>query len=88
MLAWNEVFKLLGNCIGKSVEVDWRTTSKEQLLVVRVKVLLDRPISLPTSMALWVDDFKYYIQIEEDRSFPQFEESKRIVGDGDVQDGG
>lgn len=61
MLAWNEVFKLLGNCIGKLVEVDKRTTSKEQLLVVRVKVLLDRPISLPTSMALWVDDFKYYI---------------------------
>lgn len=40
--------------------------SKEQLLVVRVKVLRDRPISLPTLMAVWVDYFKYYIQIEED----------------------
>lgn len=58
--AWNEeVFKLLGNCVGKSLEVDQRTASKEISDEGRVMVILNKP--LPASVALWVEDLTYAI---------------------------
>lgn len=68
MQAWNEaVFKLLRNCVGKSLEVDRRTANKEFFVAGRVKVIMNR--SLPVSVALWVEDIRYAIHIVDD-NFP------------------
>lgn len=55
MHAWREeVFRLLGDCVGVSMEVDQWTISKEILTHGRVKVMLNKvkklPIKIPLSL--------------------------------------
>ena len=39
---WREgVFRILGNCVGRTLEVDHRKTQQENLLFGRVKLLQD-----------------------------------------------
>lgn len=62
--AWNEdIFRLLGNCVGRALMVDTKTTLKENLEVGRVKVFLDRASSLPTVISLWVQDIRFPVEI-------------------------
>lgn len=65
MGAWNEeLFKLVGNCNGKSLEVDRRTANKETFVVGCGKVMLNR--SLLAMVGMWVEDLRYAIHIAED----------------------
>lgn len=65
--AWHEeVFRLIGNCISRIVLVNGSTTSMEDLQDGRIKVLMDKTVSLPCSMPLWVEDLRFFIQIEEE----------------------
>lgn len=65
--AWNEeVFRLLGNCLGRTVLGDSKTSRKEDLEGCQVKVLIDRPVSLPAPMFLWVEDIKFPVEISEE----------------------
>lgn len=65
--AWNkEVFRLLGNCVGRTLVVDGKTTLKEDLEVGRVKLFLDRAGSLPSVVSLWVQDICFLVEIAED----------------------
>lgn len=67
MHTWNEeVFKLLGNCMGRAMEVDQRTTNKEFLASSLMKVMMNRFFSFLVIVTLWVEAFKYQIEIEED----------------------
>lgn len=51
--AWNEnIFRLFGNCVGRALVMDKKTTLKENLEVDKVKVFLDRASSLPTVVSL------------------------------------
>lgn len=82
MWAWNEeVFKLLGNCNGNSLEVDRRTTNKETFVAGCRKVMLNR--SLLAMVGLWVEDLRYAIHIAEDSpAFAQGRENDQVeVGD-------
>lgn len=59
--AWNEeVFRLLGSCMGLTVRVDNRTVQKEDLLVGKVQVFLDRFGSLLAMLPLWVEETRIY----------------------------
>lgn len=50
---WHEeVFKLLGECLGHTVEVDKNTAQKEHLKDGRIKVLLDGRTPLPTTLPI------------------------------------
>lgn len=60
-----EVFCLLGDCLGSTVEVDRRTASKTNLQVRKIKILLDKIVALPLSMSSWVEDCKFPIWVEE-----------------------
>lgn len=53
-------FRLLGDCLGSTVEVDQNTISKKNLSYGRVKVLMGNACSLPVKIPLWVDDLKFF----------------------------
>lgn len=56
--AWREeVFRLLGNCLGATLEVDILTISKEVLTHGRVKVLTGKARKLPVPIGLVI--FRY-----------------------------
>lgn len=62
---WHEdVFKLIGNCLGRTVEVDCRTANKDCLEAGRVKVILDSIVSLPKSVPIWVEEVKFLATVE------------------------
>lgn len=69
---WNEeAFSLLGNCLGRTVRVDRKISQKEDLEVGRVKVILDRSMSLPSFMFLWVEDLIFKVEIGRESGFVQ-----------------
>lgn len=51
---WREVFRLLGDCLGSTLEVDQLTSSKEVLTHGRVKVLVGKVRKLSIQILLWV----------------------------------
>lgn len=61
-----EVFRLIGNCLGWTVEVDCRTANKECLGAGRVKVLLDKSVSLPNYVPIWAEEVKFNAIIDRD----------------------
>ena len=63
---WREgVFKLLGDCVGQTLEVDRRTIQQEDLLFGRVKVLRDEIRSLHKEILLCLDDIQVPVKVEE-----------------------
>lgn len=66
--AWKEgVFRLLGNCLGETTEVDQRTVSKEVLTHGRAKIQLGRVWKLPAQITLWLGDLQIWVVAEEDQ---------------------
>lgn len=57
--AWLErIFRLLGNCLGHTIEVDPKTSSKEVISHGRVKVLLRRVHKFPAQIPLLAGDLQ------------------------------
>lgn len=75
--AWHEeAFRLIiGDCAGKTVEVDARTHEKEVLKEGRVQVLLNSSTILPILVPIWVDDltFTVTLEMEEEEEWDEFE---------------
>lgn len=64
---WREwVFRLLGGCLGRTVEVDPNTISKEVLTHGRLKILAWKICKLPKEICLWVEDLQFTVVVEED----------------------
>lgn len=64
---WREgVFRLLGGCLGQTVEVDDNTMSKEVLSHRRVKIMAGKVCKLPKEIHLWVDDLQFSILVAEE----------------------
>lgn len=61
-----EILRLMGNCLGRTVEVDCRTSNKKCLEAGRVKVLLDRSVSLTNSVPIWAEEVKFNAIIDRD----------------------
>lgn len=59
-------FHRLGDCLGKTMEVDRRTVSRENLLFGRVKILLESSKKVPTTLSLWLDDLIASVDVEKD----------------------
>eukprot|EP00268_Persea_americana_P002365 TRINITY_DN10711_c0_g2_i1.p1 TRINITY_DN10711_c0_g2~~TRINITY_DN10711_c0_g2_i1.p1 ORF type:complete len:318 (-),score=66.73 TRINITY_DN10711_c0_g2_i1:542-1495(-) len=67
---WHEeVFKLLGYCLGRTVEVDSGTVHKDSLREGRVKVLLDTTGTMTDRLKIWVEEllFTVGVELEEER---------------------
>lgn len=63
--AWHEgVFRLVGNCLGRTVEVDKKTVQKDYLKESRIRVQVDKPVTLPTQLSIWVEDLKFSVSVE------------------------
>lgn len=60
------MFRLLGNFLGKTLEVDPCTSSREILAYGRIKVSLGNVCRLPVHIPLWVDDLFISVLAEED----------------------
>ena len=74
--AWHEgVFRLIGDCAGKTVEVDKRTREMEALKEGRVQVLLNSSTTLPLQVPIWVDDLKFLVTVERE------EEGDKLMGE-------
>ena len=58
------MFRLIGDCVGKTVEVDARTREKEVLKEGRVQVLLNSSTTLPILVPIWLDDLKFMVTVE------------------------
>lgn len=72
LYVWREgVFKLLGDCVGQTLEVDHRTIQQEDLFYGRVKVLLDDTRELPEEISLWLDDIQVPVKVEVEQLEPQ-----------------
>lgn len=68
--AWRVgVFRLLGDCIGQTLEVDQATIS-EVLTHGRVKVRLRKVRRLPVQIPLLVGDLQISVRVEEEQSSP------------------
>ena len=64
---WREgVFRLLGGCLGQTVEVDDNTMSKEVLSHRRVKIMARKVCKLPKEIHLWVEDLQFSILVAEE----------------------
>lgn len=64
---WREsIFRKLGNCFGRTLEVDWQTILQENLQFVCVKVLLDDSWQFPSKNPLWLDDLSTLVTVEEE----------------------
>eukprot|EP00268_Persea_americana_P062626 TRINITY_DN80456_c0_g1_i1.p2 TRINITY_DN80456_c0_g1~~TRINITY_DN80456_c0_g1_i1.p2 ORF type:complete len:156 (-),score=29.04 TRINITY_DN80456_c0_g1_i1:37-504(-) len=76
--AWHEeVFKLLGGCFGRTVEVDEKTIKEEHFVEGRTKVLLDNTIQFPSSMPISVEEVKFSVHLEmEETKFPNLKGAK------------
>lgn len=69
--AWNEgVFRLLGDFIGSTIEVDCRTLEKEVLAYGRVKVLTSRLCKLLLEIPLSIGDQLISVKAEEEEDPP------------------
>lgn len=69
--AWREeILRLLGDCLGESLEVDRLTISKQILTHGRVKVLLGKVRKLSTQIPLWVGNLQVWVVAEEDKENP------------------
>ena len=55
------MFRLIGDCVGKTVEVDARTREKKVLKEGRVQVLFNSSTILPMQVPIWVDDLKFKV---------------------------
>ena len=72
LYVWREgVFKLLGDCVGQTLEVDHRTIQQEDLFYGRVEVLLDDTRELPEEISLWLDDIQVPVKVEVEQLEPQ-----------------
>lgn len=64
---WHEeAFRMIGNCIGCTMEVDQKTNAKEVLEEGKIKVVLENVTSLPMSLHLWVEEIKYTVLVERE----------------------
>lgn len=59
-----EIFQLLGDCLGHTLEIGHKTNSKEVISQGRVKVLLGRVLKLPTQIPLLFDDLQISMLVE------------------------
>ncbi|KAJ8615144.1 hypothetical protein MRB53_034516 [Persea americana] len=76
---WTEgIFRLLGDCVGKTLEVDIRTVKQEFLLFGRVKVKRDDFWNLLKEIILWLDDLRVPLKVEQDISDCEQEEGLNI----------
>lgn len=76
---WMEgIFRLLGDCVGKTLEVDIRTVEQELLLFGKVKVMSDDFWNLPKEIILWLDDLRVPVKVEQDNGDCQQEEGLNI----------
>ena len=80
--AWQaDVVRLIGDSVGHTIEIEDRIASKEIMKEGRIKVMLDRAVTLPMSLPLWVEDLRFQIQNEKDPddrdSFPGLEHSDK-----------
>lgn len=56
---WHEeVFCLIENCLGRTSMVDKEMIAEENLLSRRIKVLMNKPVTLPCLLALWVEELR------------------------------
>lgn len=80
--AWHEgIFKLLGDCIGRTVDVDERTQKKEFLMEGRIKVLIKNTVTLPISIPVWVEDLKFLVLVKHDEEVMRRREGKEGSGE-------
>ncbi|KAJ8615391.1 hypothetical protein MRB53_034763 [Persea americana] len=76
---WTEgIFRLFGDCVGKTLEVDIRTVKQEFLLFGRVKVKRDDFWNLLKEIILWLDDLRVPLKVEQDISDCEQEEGLNI----------
>lgn len=69
--AWREgVFRLLGDVLGRTLEVDLCTTSKEVPTHGRVKVLMGKAGRLPKEIPLSIGDLQVSVLVEEEHEDP------------------
>ncbi|KAJ8617765.1 hypothetical protein MRB53_013951 [Persea americana] len=95
------VFRLLGDCLGRTVEVDSKTVSKEELTFGRVKILSGKVCKVSKQIHLWVDNLQFVVVVEEgdltggittppekDRGGSSYSPSDRVFDQGhEVEDG-
>lgn len=54
---WSEgVFRLVGDCSGRTMEVDKKPSALKVLYHGRVEVLLEESQEFPSFVLLWIDD--------------------------------
>lgn len=70
-------FHRLGHCLGKTMEMDRRTVSRENLLFGRVKILLESSKKVSTTLSLWLDNLIASVDVEKDC------EDKKLGGSSD-----
>lgn len=72
---------MIGDSVGRTIEIEDRIASKEIMKEGRIKVMLDRAVTLPMSLPLLVEDLRFQIQIEKDPddrdSFPRLGHSDK-----------
>lgn len=49
------------------MEVDERTWKREHLKVGRLKILLDKSVTLPLQVPVWVEDLRFTVLVEEEK---------------------
>lgn len=65
--AWREgIFRLLGDCLGQTLELDPRMRSKKIISHGRIKVLLGKVNKLSKQIPLLVRDLQTYVLAEVD----------------------
>lgn len=61
------------------MEVDERTRKREHLKVGRLKILLDKSVTLPLQVPVWVEDLRFMVLVEEEK---RQQESREGRGEG------
>eukprot|EP00268_Persea_americana_P009560 TRINITY_DN13823_c0_g2_i8.p1 TRINITY_DN13823_c0_g2~~TRINITY_DN13823_c0_g2_i8.p1 ORF type:complete len:414 (+),score=87.35 TRINITY_DN13823_c0_g2_i8:1496-2737(+) len=75
---WHEgVFRLIGDCVGKTMEIDARTREKKVLTEGRVQVLLNSSTILPLQVPIWADDLKFKVFVEEEEDNLEKEKARQ-----------
>ncbi|KAJ8616575.1 hypothetical protein MRB53_035947 [Persea americana] len=67
------VFRKLGDCLDRTLEVDKKTIDNESLVFGRVKVMLGGDVQLQTKLSLWFEDLMTSVVVEEDNVSVVFE---------------
>lgn len=49
------------------MEVDERTWKREHLKVGGLKILLDKSVTLPLQVPVWVEDLRFMVLVEEEK---------------------